>query len=98
MSASDPAGWMARACSESPVSALNVEMCMAQHLLLSALTRHRPTPRRCGADFQKSTLVRGQVHAELARRRFVETISVGDRVRLANRSAKRPHLTNTNHV
>jgi hypothetical protein len=26
-----------RTCSEGPQSALNVEMCMAQHLLLSAL-------------------------------------------------------------
>jgi hypothetical protein len=37
MSASNPACWMARACSECPHSALCVEMFVAQHLLPSAL-------------------------------------------------------------
>jgi hypothetical protein len=64
MLASNPAGWMSRACSESPVSALHVEMCMVQHLLLSALgvgCRSRPiaeigsTLECCNAGSQKPT-------------------------------------------
>jgi hypothetical protein len=46
MSAPTDEALLARTCSECPVSALNVEMCMAQHLLLSALSGPSYTAQR----------------------------------------------------
>jgi hypothetical protein len=49
MSACNVAAGLAFEYSESPLSALNIEICMAQHLSLSALCRHWPPPQNAAA-------------------------------------------------